>query len=375
MNMKRIGIYILTAITALGAQAQTGTVDVKHEYTYNSIGLKASDRFTESNGDIVTQYFRYPSDVFNTSCSSNILGLKTQIDKNILENPVETYKVVEHNGVTEVVDATRLEFNGATVHPDKLYKIHGKIPFSSFTPFAINASCGITSDSHYELEQIFTYDIYGNVTEVINVNKNVQSYLYSYNGARKIAEVINGNSAEIAYSSFETLDQGNWNYNASGRVLTSATSSPPKGKTGEYYYNLTSGSMTATIPVKKYILTYWYKDGSVSVSNSVSNKTLSPQTNPDGWICKEHIIDFLSGPSTVTITISGDAKIDEIRLHPYTAEMKTYTYHNMGGVSAENDSRNNTRYFEYDEFGRLLLELNPEYSIIKKYEYKIQQAD
>jgi hypothetical protein len=47
----------------------------------------------------------------------------------------------------------------------------------------------------------------------------------------------------------------------------------------------------------------------------------------------------------------------------------------MGGVSAENDSRNNTRYFEYDEFGRLLLELNPEYSIIKKYEYKIQQAD
>jgi hypothetical protein len=201
------------------------------------------------------------------------------------------------------------------------------------------------------------YDTYGNVLELSQESGARISYLWNNGNSLMSAEVQNASYTQIAYTSFDGDSKGNWTY--SGVPVPDNTA-----PTGIKVYNI-----TAAYPISKsnlnsgtsYTVTYWTKN-----SNAFSIAGTQPGypieiNNVNGWKLFEHKV---SGQTS--ITISGSGFIDELRLYPVRALMKTYTYESLIGITSECDQNNRIRYYEYDHVGRLTLIRDQNRNIVKK---------
>lgn len=111
-----------------------------------------------------------------------------------------------------------------------------------------------------------------------------------------------------------------------------------------------------------YVVSYWSKTGS-SYAVTGSGATKQGKTI-NGWTYFEHPI---SGTSAVTI--SGAGSIDEVRLYPADAQMISYTYSPLIGVTSECDIANRITYYFYDGIGRLKWIKDQDGNIIKTFQY------
>lgn len=191
----------------------------------------------------------------------------------------------------------------------------------------------------------------------------VTSYIWGYNNAHPIAQIVNAESDQVAFSSFEADHTGNWTYSGSSGADVSSPG-------GAYYYSLGSGSIqhTGLSSDETYIVSYWAKDGTPGVTGVVSSKDIDFTDNA-GWTYYEKVIS-----SVTSITISGSAKIDELRLYPVGAEMTTYTYKAGVGIKSSTSASGITTRYEYDSYNRLHKVLDRDGNIIKLIEYSYQET-
>jgi hypothetical protein len=196
----------------------------------------------------------------------------------------------------------------------------------------------------------------GNILSVSKENGGRISYIWDYNSVYPIAEVQNATTDDIAYTSFEADGIGNWTFSG-GAVLDQ------NARTGQSSYNLngsnsiSKGNLT---PSKNYIVSYWSRNGAYNVNNSVAKTGISN----NGWTYFEHEI---SGASVTSV--QGSGSLDELRLYPKDALMTTFTYQPSIGMSSSADTKNEIKYFDYDDFGRLKMIRDYEKNVIKKIEY------
>lgn len=191
------------------------------------------------------------------------------------------------------------------------------------------------------------------------------SYIYGYNNSIAVAEVINAGKDQIAFSSFETaVDKGYWQYSGS-------TSAP--GRTGTKYYTLSSGNIQRLGLLKgKYTVSYWANTSATITGTNYTLVNQSTSTPINGWTYYE--TTFSLSLDNSTLTISGTANIDELRLYPFDAMMTTSTYDPLVGKTSETDANHVTTYYEYDEFNRLKRVKDQYGNILKQqvYHYKGQ---
>lgn len=169
--------------------------------------------------------------------------------------------------------------------------------------------------------------------------------------------MINAGNSEIAYTSFESNGKGNWAF--SGTPITDFNPA-----TGEKSYKLSSGNnitKTALNATKTYVVTYWSRSGPQSVNGSLATVI---GNNVNGWTYYKYKIT-----GTTTITISGSGVIDELRLYPLGAQMETYTYDPLVGMTSKCSINNDVTYYDYDAFGRLKSISDQFRKVIKKYCY------
>ncbi|HRN55615.1 MAG TPA: hypothetical protein PLL71_04155 [Agriterribacter sp.] len=209
------------------------------------------------------------------------------------------------------------------------------------------------------LESINSYNYLtnGNINQITTRSGISQTYLWNYNSAYPVAQVTNATNIHVAYTSFEADDKGNWTY-------TGTPIPDPASPTGKKIYsivnsanNITKNGLSTTTT---YIVSYWKKSGTVNVNGT------SPATGKtvNGWTYYEHKI---TNPSGGLITVSGtNGVIDELRLYPATAQMVTYTYEPLIGMTSQCDEGNHITYYEYDSFGRLMLVRDQGRNILKK---------
>jgi hypothetical protein len=205
----------------------------------------------------------------------------------------------------------------------------------------------------------YGYGIGGAPKEMAKENDVHQCYIYGYTSDTNvpdnlpIAEVTNAAAATVAYTSFEVGSKGGWTY--SGTPQTN-----PASVTGNRCYALGAGNITRTIGAgTTYIITFWLKNntGTASVNSSSATAVISK----NGWTLYTKTIS-----STSAVTISGTGKIDELRLYPQGAMMRTMTYRPFIGISSECDINNRITYYDYDGFGRLMLVRDEDKKILKK---------
>ncbi|HEY4108732.1 hypothetical protein, partial [Puia sp.] len=82
------------------------------------------------------------------------------------------------------------------------------------------------------------------------------------------------------------------------------------------------------------------------------------------WTYWEHKVTGVS-----SVVVSGGGNIDELRLYPSTAQMTTYTYQPLVGVTSQCDVASRLSNYGYDGFGRLSYVKDQDGNVVKRYCY------
>ncbi|WP_037361224.1 DUF5977 domain-containing protein [Asinibacterium sp. OR53] len=202
------------------------------------------------------------------------------------------------------------------------------------------------------------YDSTGNLLQQSKANDLNTSYIWDYKLSYPIAEVKNASVSNTAYTSFESSGNGNWQGVITGNIQT-AISAP----TGNKYYTFFGSTLSADglDGSIKYTVSYWSNAGPCTITGTTS--TLSGRKSGN-WTYYEHEV---AGGSNVTVTGSGS--IDELRLYPKSAQMTTYTYDPLVGMTSICDMASKIIYYEYDGFGRLHIVRDGDRNIVKEFCY------
>ncbi len=119
-------------------------------------------------------------------------------------------------------------------------------------------------------------------------------------------------------------------------------------------------------PNKLYTLSLWANNTTTLVNNQGATKigrTLNGYTYYE-W--------DITGTSSINLSTNSAVNIDELRIYPKDAQMTTYTYAPLVGITSQTDANNRIMYYIYDGFNRLLLVRDQDKNILKKYCYNYQ---
>jgi hypothetical protein len=206
------------------------------------------------------------------------------------------------------------------------------------------------------------------VLELKNPEGITNSFVWEYLKQHLTAQVINAASDEIAYS--VTFDSP-WS-SPIGSTLTVEPDAP---------LNRPCMDMTPQVGVietenlnlnsnKEYLVTYWEKNCELTISSGtiISNKILQTKGN---WHLREIRVTGISGNAMLLFDPAGF--IQELRLYPVNAQITTYTYTPLIGITSQCDASNKIIYYEYDGFGRLKLIRDENKNVVQQFDYKYQQ--
>ncbi|MFL5746677.1 MAG: hypothetical protein ACJ751_18515, partial [Niastella sp.] len=99
---------------------------------------------------------------------------------------------------------------------------------------------------------------------------------------------------------------------------------------------------------------------SFTVGGSVNNITLNPSGNlVEGWQRYESVVDIPANATQMKVTLtasdSATTYFDDIRIHPFNAQMKSFVYNAVNlRLMAELDENNYATFYEYDDDGTLV---------------------
>ena len=326
-------------------------------YNYDNLTHLQPTRIYSNNGagDVVEIVKKYPVD-FNTTAPYNLM-----IGQNILDKVVQEQKL-------KIITASPL-----TTAP--LYQQNNNYSDAGNGNYLVNNIQFKLAGNSIETRANFnSYDTRGNITEMQKSNDIKMSYIWDYQKIYPVAQVANAAIADIAYTSFEADGNGGWTGINTANIFTDS-----KSVTGKRRYSFPAGSTltkTALTSTNSYVVSYW---SSISSPYSVSGTSLngtpaylnSYTLNGQTWYYFEHKI---TGTTSITITGSGTGSLDELRLYPLTAQMTTYTYNPLVGITSKSDINSRINYFEYDSYNRLKLIRDLNGNIIKTFSYKYQSV-
>jgi hypothetical protein len=310
----------------------------KQWFTYgNTNNILPTAKMTyASDGSVLKDEMKYSTDLTSQAICS------TMVAKNIKDPVLETKSYKD----TKLLFQTNTDYkdwfnDGYVIEPELVKGLKG-------------------ANSQETRLRYYSYDVHSNPIEVSKENDVHITYIWDYNGSLPIAEVTNASwGYGVAYTSFEADGKGGWNF--SGTPVTEG--SEPAGKKS---YLLSNGSITYTgtmVNGKKYYVTYWGKGTPINVNGSAATSVLSK----NDWHLYKKLITY-SGSGG--ITVSGSGYVDELRLFPDSAFVKTFTYTPEVGITTSADVNSLYQQAEFDPFNRLLRLRDMDRNILKQYEYK-----
>jgi YD repeat-containing protein len=303
-----------------------------------------------SKADTVLQYSRtaLEESAINTSIplsSTAIAAIDTMINRNMIGIPLESERYVSGTLAYKTLTNYQVQPTGLVL-PSTIMVQNAAYPIETRINF-------------------LEYDNYGNLLEQAKSSDENHNYIYDYTANYPIAEVVNGDSTSIAYTSFESNGTGGW-------ILGTGSTDTTKGLTGSKSF-VPSAAITRSglNSSNTYVISYWTTaSSSFTVAGTMSGypiKGKSITLNGYTWTYYEYKVTGITSAS-----VSGSSNIDELRLYPATAQMTTYTYLPLIGVTSKCDADNRVTYYEYDGLQRLKDIKDQDGNVVKTITYHYQ---
>jgi YD repeat-containing protein len=349
---------------------QEKTYNSNNEYTLNTTNYSYSldnylcDKITSTNskGELIETNTYYPQDYLLTGT------IQTMKEKNIFNVPISSQTLITKGGGQKyLLNGSVTEFAPASngdIKPFNTYVFRNDNPVVS-TSVPFSNSQLLPNSNYYPQTGSVNYDAQGNVSQV-NAESGKTSIIYDYDYRLVVANVVNANADDIAYSSFEAVNSGGtigpqtpsggWLINPGSTIVTE------RSLTGKFSF---SGRLDKTlIHPGNYTVTLWgHPWGTVTVNGQAGTAL----ANVGDWRLFEWKMTNVS-----SVTILAD-NVDEVRLYPSNATMTTYTYNPLIGKTSECDASNRITYYEYDDLGRLQFIRDENRNILKMYEYNYKR--
>jgi len=319
---------------------------------------------TNSKGELLTTHTQYPLDFTNVTGTDAFSKGVANLQNNFVVNaPVEKYIQRSNSDGSNLrtTNGVLTTYNATTPTPAVVYQTETTSPITSWAQASTSGS-GSTYNSTYQPVIAFdTYDTHGNILQQHKVGDMNNAYIWDYNISLPVAEVRNAAQSDIAYTSFEA-DGSESNWSVTGTSLNTASAI-----TGKQSYNLSGGGINKSgmNSAQTYIVSYWTTNSTSysSIGGTVKQgKTIN--VNGTNWTYFEHTVTGIS-----SMAITGAGSIDELRLHPATAQMLTQTFSPLIGVTSQCDAGNKISYYFYDALGRLKYIKDQDGNVIKTFEY------
>lgn len=227
--------------------------------------------------------------------------------------------------------------------------IAGSVP--AFNPGSFNRAPSL-------FKEAITFNQYNNkgfVTQQAKANDAPQSIIWDHNQQYPIAQVIGSTADKIAYTSFEADGMGGWEVNPGSTFGNTQSYSGAKSF---------SGAIQKTVPTGNYTVTLWANTGGFATVNSQAG---TPGITKGIWQL------YTWNLTNVSVIEIASASMDEVRLFPQGAQMTTYTYDPLTGLTSQCDASNRITYYEYDGFGRLKTIRDQDKNVLKTLDYQYQK--
>jgi hypothetical protein len=330
-------------------------ISEKTIYSHNSYNLPSEITKTQSKGTSKTVKLKYP---FDLAAPGNIY--QEMLDQYYI-NPAVIREEYVDNVLLTKEETIFKKWNSNSIQPETIKRQIG------------------TNLPNVEISYK-SYDSKGNLLQYDNKKQLPRTVIWGYNKSFPVAEVVNADPDEIAYTSFESDEQGGWGFGS--HMITDAQS----GVTGFKCYNLEGGVWkNDLISTKTYKVSFWVKGDKPGTNTILPNGTPSPPlgSNVFQLMAEKNGWKLFQGKISNAIGIgiwpgsSNTSFIDELRIYPENAQMITYTHRPLKGITSTCDINNRITYYEYDGFNRLELVRDFDNNIIKKicYNYRGQVED
>lgn len=344
------------------------TTTTTYTYDHSSHLQLISSSVNTSKGESINTNMKYPLDYTDTDADAAINLMKTT--RHMHNMPIYKSSILVKADASQILksaEVNKYQVANGKVLQLALAKFESPAPLSPGTVAAYIPSSNVYPANFSEKIK-YEHDINCNLAQLNKTSDFAQAYIWSYNAAYPIAEIKNSTISVSAHTSFEADGTGNWNTYTGTITTLSAVPFPP---TGKKYYNLTS---TATLSKsvtngQKYIVSYWRNSNEGAYLITGGTSTVKQGLTIGSWTYYEHMVTA----SSTTLTITGTGGIDEVRLYPSDAQMTTYTYEPLVGITSACDVNNRVTYYEYDTFQRLLRIRDQDGNILKTFDYKYQQ--
>ena len=332
---------------------------------------------TNSDGYQYITKTSYPPEYTTTltidEASIAIKNLKTNF---IINQPIETISIVK-KGATEFVTAAQLiKYKSlgvspwAQTFPFETWQLGIDAVITNFTPAVINGSGSFVFDSrYYQTAQFGAYDTKGSLKEFNKKDDQESSFIYCHGENRPVAYIRNAKSTEVAYTGFEEPGQeaaknGGWAITGSTGGWSSTAGYVYAGKNG---YNISNvRTLTKTLlPAGTYVVSFFYRSGQVLLNGVAVNTSYT-----NNWEYAEKTVAVAANGSIAITGNLGATYIDELRLMPADALMRTFSYDNNSLLPLSICDENTVpAHFEFDNSQRLHVLRDQDRNILQTYAY------
>lgn len=361
-----IGNTLLKSTKETQFDSESGmAISTINNLNYNSYDQLFKTEVIDNAGQSHLSETFYPLDYLSSNAPAFIQEMQSA---HILSDPIEILSKITQGNTEFVSSGTYTEFSLASdpnnlsgaINPIKIYVLENDqiLDNSTFTS-SIQHPSG-SKDPLYKPR--LNFDTYSEENYLLSqkLERGTPiSYIWDKTQHRVLAKIINSHANEIAYSSFETTDHGNWNYVGGNQVLNT-------GKTGKHCFS--NPEFTSSLDDDSYLISFWAKglNGNLLLNGSSVHSFSS--SNLD-WEYLEFHVDASQAGASPQIEVTATGLIDELRLHPADAQMSTYCYDEALRVITSTDVNSQSTYYEYDGLGRLIKIFDQNGNLLNKTDY------
>ena len=346
---------------------ETRTVD---RYA-NAAHARLTGRVVYAGPDTLVTRYTYPLDY---PCPAGPLsgpagGIQRLQAAHALAVPIEEQRWRRVGRDSVLLAGTLTEYEGVVAKRRLALATAVPLLSTAATASAVTPRGEFIRDRHYQERLVVDrYNPDGTVLQQHLTAAPPTAYLWGYDRAYPIAEVTNAAYSTVAYTSFEPHSPGQWAYDEAGKHRVAG------GRTGAWAYRLDGTAPVARngLAAGNYELQCWTKGGlPVLIVDGGTAGVLHHTAIAGAADWQQHRFQLrLTANGTVSIDAAGGAVlVDELRLCPVGAQMSTYTYDPLAGMTSHTDPSGRTLTYEYDALGRLVRTRDEQGRILSQQQY------